>query len=215
MTTLAKLKTSVDSWLARDDVAVTNSDFPEILLLAESDIARDVHCIVQETSTTLVFTGRSQDLPTDFLSVRTPFIDNTVRRFEYMTPETIRESKAWQNGRAGAFYTLEGNVTVDRVSMTIAGAASASTPLSVDVNYYARFAALTADPDTNWLLTNHFDVYLYAVLRAACEYLQEFALEDRYGSKYERVVDRQNRHEQRKRTGMIAKQAYGSPRTVV
>ena len=63
MTTLSQLQTSVDSWLARDDVAVSGSDWPQILLLAESDIARDVRCAVQETTTTLNFTGRSVDLP--------------------------------------------------------------------------------------------------------------------------------------------------------
>jgi hypothetical protein len=99
--------------------------------------------------------------------------------------------------------------------MTIAGPASVASPLTVEVNYNARFTALTADPDTNWLLANHFDVYLYATLRAACEFIQETTLEDRYGAKYDRSSSRQNRLEQRKRTGLMPKQAYGNPRTVV
>jgi len=215
MTDLSTLKTSVDSWLARDDVAVSNTSFPQILLLAESDIARDVTAVVQEASVTLTFTGRSADLPDDFLSARNPFIDDTTRRFEYLTPQAIRESKAWSNGRVGQFYTLEGNATTERVKMTIAGPASASSPLSVEVNYNARLTALSDGTDTNWLLKKHFDVYLYATLRAACEWIQDEKLEDRYGGKYLRAVERMATHEHRKRYGAMPKQAYGSPRTIV
>ena len=221
MTTLSQLQTSVDAWLARDDVAVSGSDWPQILLLAESDIARDVRCAVQETSTTLNFTGRSEDLPADFLEVRNPFIDDNIRKFEYKTPQAIREAASWNNGRVGAFYTLEGggkDVTGtgdDRVAVIIASGASASSPLSVDVNYYRRFPALTNPTDTNWLIQNHYDVYLYASLRAACEYIQEDVLEDRYASKYERAIEKLQKHENRKRYTAAPKQAYGNPRGVV
>lgn len=220
MTTLSQLKTSVDSWLARDDVAVSGTDFPEILLIAESDIARDFRFAVQEAQTTLNITGRSIDLPSDFLEPRNPFIDDNVRKIEYMTPQAIRESRAWEDGRAGAFYTLEGNnaspLTASATfQVTIAGPGSVSTPVDLVINYWARFPALVNDPDTNWILVNHYDIYLYATLRAACEYIQEDVLEDRYAAKYERVIEKQNKHENRKRFGAMPKQAYGNPRGVV
>jgi len=219
MSTFLILKNAVDGWLSRDDVAVTNADFSTIMLLAESDIARDVHAIIQEASSTLVFTGREQDMPANFLEVRNPFIDDNIRRIEYMTPQALRESSAWQSGRrVGAFYTLEGNPTVpgdERVKMVIAGPASVTTPLSIDVNYYARFAGLVLDADTNWLLANHFDIYLYSALRAACEYIQEDILEDRYAGKYDRAVEKQHKHENRKRFAAFPKQQYGSPRSII
>ena len=221
MTTLSQLKTSVDSWLSRDDVAVSGSDFPQILLLAESDIARDLRCGVQEAQTTLNFTGRSVDLPADFLEVRNPFIDDNIRKFEYQTPQAIREGSQWNNGRVGAFYTIEGGgkdvggTGDDRMQVTIASAASASSPLDVIVNYYRRFPALVNDPDTNWLIQNHYDIYLYATLRAACEYIQEDVLEDRYMAKYERAIEKMTRHENRKRWGAEPKQAYANPRGIV
>ena len=220
MSTLGQLKTSVDAWLARDDVAVTGSDFPQILQIAESDIARDFRFAIQEATTTLNFTGRSVDLPDDFLEARNPFIDDNVRKIEYKTPQAIREAASWQSGRQGAFYTLEGNNASPLLSsatfqMTITGPGSASSPVDIDINYWARFPALVNDPDTNWILVNHFDIYLYATLRAACEYIQEDVLEDRYASKYANVVERQNRLENRKRYTAAPKQAYGNPRGVV
>lgn len=221
MSDLAQLKASVDSWLSRDDVAVSGADFPQILQLAESDIARDLRCVVQEVSTTLNFTGRSADLPADFLEVRNPFIDDNVRKFEYKTPQAIREAASWNNGRVGAFYTIEGGskdvgfTGDDRVAVVIASPASASSPLDVDVNYWRRFPALVNDTDTNWLLLNHYDIYLYATLRASCEYIQEDTLEDRYAAKYGVAVEKQNKHENRKRFTAVPKQAYGNPRGVV
>lgn len=221
MTTYAELKGQVDSWLARDDIAVSNSDFPFIMKIAESMISRDIKCIVQEVSTTLTFTGRSQDLPADFLEVRNPFIDDNTRKFEYKTPQAIREDSSWQNGRVGSFYTLEGSVDSDlsaaddRVKMTISAPASASDPLSIDVNYYRRFPALTDDSDTNWLLNNHFDIYLYCTLCAACKYTQEYAKADQYYSMYIDAKDAQNRAENRKRFAAVPKQSYANPRGVV
>jgi len=218
MTTLSILKTSVDAWLIRDDIAVSGTDFPQILLLAESDIARDVHCVMQETSADIVFTGRSADLPANYMQERNPFIDDNVRNMSYLTPKAIKEGPAWNDGRVGAFYTLEGgggSAGDERVKMIIAGPASVTTPLTVTVNYIARFAPLVNAGDTNWLLKNHFDVYLYATLRAAAEMIQEDMLEDRYAAKYERAAARTNLAENRRRVGMSPKYASNSPRTTV
>jgi len=218
MSTLLILKQSVDSWLLRDDVAVSNSEFSTILLLAETEIATDVLCVTQETTVNLVFTGRSADLPADYLQERNPFIDDNILKIAYMTPKAIRETGPWKRGRAGAFYTLEGGGGTppdDRVKMTIANEASVSEPLTIEVNYYKRFTGMTGDTDTNWLLQNHFNVYLYATLRAAAEYIQEDMLEDRYKAKYEETIAKLTVHENRKRFSAAPKAAYGSPRSIV
>jgi hypothetical protein len=90
-------------------------------------------------------------------------------------------------------------------------------PLSVIVNYFRRFPALnTGTPtDTNWLLQNHFNVYLFETLFQAAVYIQEAELGVRY---YEMCADLRNRlskHENRKRYGAVPKQSYGSPRSII
>lgn len=220
MSTRIQLMASIDDWLARDDVAVSGVSSNQILQIAESNIARDVKLVTQELTTTLTFTGREADLPANYLGPRTPFIDDNTRKFEYKTPEAIREASSWNDGRVGAFYTLEGSNDVtaahdDRVKMVIAGPASAASPLTVEVNYYARLDALVDTTDTNWLLQNHYDIYLYAGLHAACEYLREVTLAQYYKGKYDEVVADQNRLENRKRYGSMPKQSYGSPRGIV
>lgn len=222
MTTRLRLQQVVDAWLARDDVAVTGADFDIILALAESEIATEVRCVVQEQVVTVNFTGYSADLPYNYNGLRNIFnAASPSDKIEYMTPEAIRQSPGWVNGRVGSFYTIEGGDQTagdERVQLTISGPASASAPLNLEVLYWARFAALTNDSDTNWLLANHFNVYLYATLRAAAEYAeagQNETLEDRYKAKFDDAVTRLNKNENRKRFGANAKQASSPPRSVI
>jgi len=221
MTTLAQLRTSVDAWLIRDDVAVTGADFAQILLNAESEISREYRFVTQESTTTLVFTGQSADLPADFLEPRNPFIDDNIRKFEYKTPQALRQSGGWQNGRAGQAYTLEGGGKDvggpgdDRVQMTIAGPASVASPLSVDVFYWARFPALVNAGDTNWLLQNHYDIYLFECLYQAAVYIQETEMAQTYYTMVTGLRNRQSKHENRKRYGAMPKQSYNNPRAIV
>jgi hypothetical protein len=42
----------------------------------------------------------------------------------------------------------------------------------VEISYYVRIPALTDDAPTNWMLTNHPDVYLYGSLIHAEPYLK-------------------------------------------
>ena len=144
MSTLGQLKASVDSWLIRDDVAVSGADFPQIMLLAESDIARDVRCVIQERHGYAELHG-----PIGRLALR--FFWNCVMRLliarfvppNFMTPQTIRESSSWSTGRSGAFYTIEAGsqaVGDERLAVTIASPASASTPLDMEVMYWAAFS---------------------------------------------------------------------------
>ena len=222
MTTRLRLQQAVDAWLARDDIAVSGSDFDVILLIAESMIATEVRCVVNELATTLTFTDRSQDLPQNYNGLRNIFnAAAPADKIEYMTPEAIRQSAAWVNGRVGSFYTIEGGTQTEddeRVQITIAGPASVAAPLNLEVLYHARFAALDNDGDDNWLLRNHFNVYLYATLRAAAEYAeagQNEMLEDRYQAKFDAAVEALNKNENRKRFGAMPKHASGSPRAVV
>ncbi|MGB1223913.1 MAG: phage adaptor protein, partial [Mycobacterium sp.] len=44
---------------------------------------------------------------------------------------------------------------------------------TVEMTYYAQLAAMSADTDTNWLLTHFPDAYLYGSLLNAAPYLQD------------------------------------------
>ena len=204
--------------MIRDDVAVTGSDFPQILLNAESQIARNYKFIVQEAEVTINLTSKRGDLPADYLALRNPFIDNNVRKFEYKTPQAIREAGSWDSGRTTAFFTIEGGGGTspdDRAQIVVNTNPTVSDPVDVEILYWARFPALVNDPDTNWLLQNHYDVYLYETLMAAAVYIQETELAMRYRGMCQELRDELRIQENRKRYAAVPKQAYGNPRGVV
>ena len=218
MTTLSQLKTSVDAWLVRDDIAVSGTDFPQILLNAESQIARHYRFVQQEQDTTLTLTSRRGDLPANVIELRNPFIDDNVRKFEYKTPQALREAPSWDSGRQTAFYTIEGGGGTspdDRAQIVVNTNPTASDPVDIDILYWARFDPLVADTDTNWLLQNHYDVYLYETLYQAAIYIQEVELAESYLAMCKEMRNDFKIQENRKRYTAVPKQSYAHPRGVV
>lgn len=204
MTDHATLKSDVASFLLRSDLS---SDIATFVRMGEARIARRVRVRAQETTTTLNVTSTTTALPTDYLAMRSVTADASYRRaLEMMTPETIRESAVWDDSGDAKAYSIEGtNIVI----------APAQTSLTVDIVYFARFAALSADDDTNWLLTNAYDVYLYAVCEAACVWLQDEMKQAKYASLFEGAVAELEKAEKAARVSGSAKIALGNQRGVV
>ncbi len=222
MTTWGQLKTDVDSWLARDDIgAGASANINAITRIAEANIARDIRVMAQERNTTLSAAARQTAAPSDFLEARFLGVDNNNQpRIEYMTPEVIRKEQAWRSGTIISFYTIEAEIggaafTDDGVFFTWAPAGNATTPTSVELGYWARWPAFANDPDTNWLLANHYDIYLWAMLHASAIFLQEDGLMANYGAKYDMAKSDLAKSENRKRFRGQTKKAYNSPRIIV
>ena len=55
----------------------------------------------------------------------------------------------------------------------------------IKFTYYARFTALSADADTNWLLTKHPDIYLFASLAEAAPFMLNDERAPLWEAKYE------------------------------
>lgn len=221
MTTFGQLKTDTDSFLARDDIATSPNDIAAITRLAEAEIAREVRVMAMERNTTLAAAGRQTVAPARFLEARYLGLDsNKQPRIEYMTPEVIRKEPAWSSGSTISFYTIEGLIgnedeTLNDVYFTWAPAGSVATPTDVELGYFARWLAFDQDPDTNWLLTEHYDIYLWAMLKAAGIFLQEEGLINRYGSEFVAAKSALAKAENRKRFRGQTKKAYNSPRVIV
>lgn len=218
MTTRIELLQDVDAWLARDDLS-TDVDAPTMLRMAQAMIDRELRLFSQETTTTLACSSRSTSLPADFLSMISVSVQSSNdRQIDYLTPERLRDSLIWQNQGGGSLriddsdiaYTLEGQ------SIVIAPEPSVSDPVTLDIVYFARFATLTADSDTNWLLTNNYDIYLYALLMQAAIFIDDAELLARYGGLYENarqsLVDAERRARIPSAGGLFS---TGSPRAVV
>jgi hypothetical protein len=155
--TYTGLLASVASWMNRTDLTATIPDFVSI---AESRIARELRLRKQITYATITasVSTRSAALPTDWLELENISVSGSPDSpLQYVTIEHM-DVKYPEGGGSGKpfVYTVEG----DNVIL----GPTPDSAYNIDIIYYARFpSAITTG--TNWLLTNHPNIYLYACLR--------------------------------------------------
>lgn len=161
-----QLKQAIANRLGRNNLGDV---IPDFVTLAEGRLyygAKDIEGNVpplrllqmQATETTTLAA-----LPTGFLSLSRLTVPCGVgtRALAYVTPEEYADIICVD----ARYYTFQdGGIAVN-----------GGTPASFTLAYYKRFAALVADEDTNWLLTNHPAVYLYAALIEAYAHIKDDA----------------------------------------
>jgi hypothetical protein len=169
ITTYTELQAAVANWLARSDLS---SRVPEYIAMAEGWIAYGLDMgqinvpplrirAMEATATPSMVAGtQTVALPTRYVAMRNIYINtNPVRKLSPVSPEQrIFEHPVTTAGRP-EFFSVEGdNIVFDKVP-------DSSDALSI--LYYARFAAFTTGSDTNWLLTNSPNTYLFGALYAS------------------------------------------------
>lgn len=176
--TCAGLKSAIASWLKRSDLAAS---IPDLIALAEARIARDFRLRAQITFGTLATTGGVEyvALPADFLELENIGLEGSVERsLTYETPEQMDVRFPLGSGQSRpAVYTVIG----DRI---IFGPCP-DGDYTIKFTYYARFKPLVADTDTNWLLTKHPSVYLFAALSEAAPFVFDDDRAALWESKYQ------------------------------
>lgn len=98
----------------------------------------------------------SVPFPSRFLAVRRMYLDGDSKRLDYMTPEMF-----WTRWGAGEtsrpqIYTVEGEHFIFQPQ--------SDSSYFGKILYYRRFAALSADADTNWIIDNASGLLLYGTL---------------------------------------------------
>ena len=151
LSTYANLKAAVASWLKRSDLT---TQIPDFIALAEARIRRDVRCRAMETEATGTLAAATLVFPTRFLEARQVSLNGYL--CEYVTPQQFDDTNT-----AGYQYTIKGEYFHFQ-----------SSSWDYDIEYYAGFAAFSDDGDTNWLLTNAPDIYLWASLAEAYNFVQ-------------------------------------------
>jgi hypothetical protein len=150
--TYGQLKTAVANWLKRTDLT---DIIPDFITLAESNIRRDVRCRAMEQTATGTLSGSTLALPTRFLEARNVAIDSYPQ--VYVTPQEFTQQTDWQSGN----FTIKGESFYFQ-----------ATSGDYSIDYWQAFEAFSADGDTNWLLTNAPEVYLWAAIAEAKTYIE-------------------------------------------
>lgn len=166
ISTYADLKTAVANWLDREDISAR---IPEFIQLAEQRIFQSVRCREMESATTItasITTGfHTGTLSASVMQIRRAYISGAAySQLEYRNPVAFYRNYA---GLAQAtnprYYTIEGLLFI-----TAPGTAASKTIL---IDAYKKLAHLSADADTNLLLTRSGGLYLYGALIEASPFL--------------------------------------------
>jgi hypothetical protein len=154
--TYSGLVSSVGSWLNRSDLGTR---IPDFIALLEARLNRLLRVPDMEQTTELVAAAEI-DLPADFLSVRALYLDADPRsELEPVSLGTLRTKYACQTTGRPECYAISG-------SSIILGPAP-DDDYALQLTYFAAIDGLASDNETNWLIANHPDVYLYGTLTMA------------------------------------------------
>lgn len=144
------LLTAVANWLNRTDLT---SRIPEFITLAEAEFNRKLRTIEMEATATATATDGVAALPSGFAGLRSITWDNTA--LDYIAPGELLEDDSTAD--RPRYYTIADGQILLRPIVTG----------DVTITYYASVPALTVSNTTNWLMTKHPDLYLFATLMQA------------------------------------------------
>lgn len=176
LSTYTELQASVANWLHRSDLT---SVIPDLIVLAEARISRDIRLRSQISSGTIltVANSRSASLPTGWLEFENVTLTGTPdSQLTYVNIQYL-DTKFPGNGDTGKPYvhSIEGQ--------NILFGPTPDAVYTINTLYYKRWDALATTP-TNWLLTNHPSLYLFATLAEAAPFLQNDERAALWESKY-------------------------------
>lgn len=187
--TFGGLKSSIGTWLNRADLT---SYIPDFVKLAEQRInygadgqapSTPLRIPAMQTTATGTITSSTIAFPTRFLEpIRIVATSGgSSWTLVYSPPERFTEAS---NGSGTpSVYTYLNN------SIQTAGTGAAT----YTIDYYQAFSALSADADTNWLLTNAPGIYLYASLLEAGPFLGDAAQLQTWGAMLNAAIASVNR----------------------
>lgn len=164
ISTQAELVTAIQNW-AQGRADLTAARCAEFMVLAEAKLNREIRALNMETkSTSFAVDAEYEDVPSGFLAVRSFQMSSGGVRYslKLMPPEA--QTNAYNDTGAPKFYSVVG--TQFRFAPT------PDATYTATLVYYATLTALgTTGGNTNWLLTNHPDIYLYGCMLEAAAYV--------------------------------------------
>ena len=146
-------------------------------------------------------------IPEDALTIQSVAVDEDTENVNFVQPDSLL-SVSYVPPGAFAEISLPGTFRTDRIYTIVSEELRFSPGFTepypgVWVGYHAKLPPLVNPGDTNWLLNNAYDVYLFAGLVAAATYMQDLELESLYNRRYNDAVVEFTRAETRKFTPVL------------
>jgi hypothetical protein len=167
ITNFGTLKTAIADTLNRQDLT---SVIPTFVSLAQAQFNRKIRSHRQITRGSLTIDAQFEALPADWLeTIRITMDASPIRVLTQISMDDLtRYRTAIDNTTDAPVYFSHNGTDIELFP-------TPSTSYTGEITYYAKVTALSADADTNWLLTNNPDVYLYGALVHTAPYLKDDA----------------------------------------
>src|SRR5687768_4734499 len=191
-TTWTELKSTLANWLNRDDLSAT--EIPEAIALAERRFQRTLFSPERETEATLSASAETVALPADLWGIRAAYLASDPR--VVLEPMTLAELR---NTYSAATTGKPQNYAIRGESLVLGPAPDAAC--SIKLTYIQTIPALGAGLATNWLLTDHPDLYLYGALHALHLLLVDEARAALYDARFRQAAEELNRSAVRRTSG--------------
>lgn len=164
-TSWTELKTNLADWLDRTDLT---TQIPEFIGYAERRFNRVLRMPEMEESVTSSTSGATVTLPTDFLAMKSLYIDGTSELIllRQLSLDALRRAFDGEETGTPEFFALQSGG-----ELVFAPAPSAS--VTYILNYYQKIPQLGSGQAANWLLTAHPDLYVSASLVEAYTFLRD------------------------------------------
>ena len=188
------IKTVID-YSHRGDLGTKINDF---ITLAETEMLSNpiaplkLNISEKITTATTTTTTRLLALPSGFQSSRkfSITIDDDIYVLKYRTPSALKINS---NTGVPCFFTIRGNeIEFDRVPDKV---------YTVTFTYFAGFQPLTADNQTNIVLTKYPNIYLFGCLRQVFLYAQDMQQASVYANEALSAIKSANKAEKAGRYG--------------
>ena len=174
LTNYGELKTEIANLLHRTDLTTY---IPYFIQYAETVIGGDpepidmdvlpgVRARDQQKRVTTTVSSQYLDTPTDMLSIKDMQINiSPVRSLLFLSNKQMTEKYPSTPAGTPEAYTIHG----DEFQFSHIP----DTSLELEISYTSRYTAFSDDADTNWLMTNHPFIYLYAAMIAGASHIDE------------------------------------------
>ena len=189
ITNYTTLKDAVASWLNRSDLT---SNIPEFIQLAEASFIRDERVRKLINHGTFSIAADGDELPSDLDSIESWFYDGDTYfgPIEIVPSDMIPLLKA-QHGSTGVPSWA---AITERI---VRYAPSPDQGYTTYLTYWAGVTALSDASPTNWLITNHPDIYLFGALVHSAPWLRDDERVGLWAGMLEKMLEELHKQTQR------------------
>jgi hypothetical protein len=175
ITTYAELKTALANWSERSDLT---SLMPDFITYAHQEIGRGLRSTTNTLTANVTINAETVAVPTYFKAIRRLYLDLTPRRRLMVISPEGRQDMA-SDYQAQTYPT---HVSVEGASFGFAPVPTGT--VTGKLLYYTGYAPMSADSDTNAVLTAYPFLYLHGALSALYSYIMDDAQEAKFEGKF-------------------------------